>query len=139
VDRYGDVPDELEALFELMAVKVRLRALRIRGLDAGPGRLVFALGPDAALDPFELAKHVQRSGGALRLTPDMKLVAAVGPRASPGSTPLPGKKSKGKTGVYRPASPAVPPTPGGDATRGRELLQEARKVLHGLATCARRE
>ncbi len=139
VDRYGDVPDELEALLELMAVKVRLRALRIRGLDAGPGRLVFALGPDAALDPFELAKHVQRSGGALRLTPDMKLVAAVGPRPAPGSTPLPGKKSKGKTGVYRSLSPALPPTPGGDATRGRELLQEARKVLHGLATCARRE
>ena len=98
VDRYGDVPDELEALFELMAVKVRLRALRIRGLDAGPGRLVFALGPDAALDPFELAKHVQRSGGALRLTPDMKLVAAVGPRPAPGSPPVPGKKSKERQG-----------------------------------------
>ena len=142
VDRYGDVPDELEALFELMAVKVRLRALRIRGLDAGPGRLVFALGPDAALEPFELAKHVQRSGGALRLTPDMKLVAAVGPRpapGSPGSTPLSGNKTKGKSGAYRPFSPTLPSTPGGDATRGRELLQEARKVLHGLAACARRE
>ena len=81
----------------------------------------------------------QKSGGALRLTPDMKLVATVGPRPGPGSTPLPGKKTKGKTGIYRPLSPALPQTPGGDATRGRELLQEARKVLHGLAACARRE
>jgi transcription-repair coupling factor (superfamily II helicase) len=84
VDRYGEPPGELEALFELMGVKVRLRALRIRGLDAGPGRLVFTLGPDPALDPFRLAKHVQASRGALRLTPDMKLVAAVGGPAAPG-------------------------------------------------------
>ena len=139
VDRYGDVPDELEALLELMAVKVRLRALRIRGLDAGPGRLVFALGPDAALDPFELARHVQRSGGALRLTPDMKLVAAVGPRPAPGSTPLPGRNSKGRSATSGSSFPASPPTPGGDATRGRELLQQARKVLHGLTACVRRE
>jgi transcription-repair coupling factor (superfamily II helicase) len=122
-----------------MAVKVRLRALRIRGLDAGPGRLVFALGPDAALEPFELAKHVQKSGGALRLTPDMKLVATVGPRPAPGSMPLRGGKPKGKTATSSPGAPALPPTPGGDATRGRELLQEARKVLQGLASCARRD
>jgi transcription-repair coupling factor (superfamily II helicase) len=95
--------------------------------------------PDAALEPFELAKHVQRSGGALRLTPDMKLVVALGPRPAPGSTPLPGVKTKGRTGTYHSFVPGLPPTPGGDATRGRELLQEARKVLHGLATCARRE
>jgi transcription-repair coupling factor (superfamily II helicase) len=139
VDRYGDVPDELEALLELMAVKVRLRALRIRGLDAGPGRLVFALGPDAALEPFELARHVQRSGGSLRLTPDMKLVATVGPRPAAGSTPLRGTKSKVKTATSRGSPPSLPATPAGDATRGRELLQEARKVLHGLASCARRD
>ena len=41
------------------AVKVRLRALRIRALEAGPGRLVLTLGETAALDPFLLAKHVQ--------------------------------------------------------------------------------
>jgi transcription-repair coupling factor (superfamily II helicase) len=122
-----------------MAVKVRLRELRIRGLDAGPGRLVFALGPDAALEPFELAKHVQRSGGALRLTPDMKLVASIGARPSPGATPLRGTKAKGKTATSTAASAPMPPSPAAEATRGRELLQEARKVLHGLASCVRRE
>src|SRR6266498_4002905 len=57
VDRCGDLPEELEALLELMAVKVRLRALSIRALEAGPGRLVFTLGESAALDPFLLAKQ----------------------------------------------------------------------------------
>jgi transcription-repair coupling factor (superfamily II helicase) len=135
IDRYGDTPDELDALFELMAVKVRLRALRIRGLDAGPGKLVFALGPDAALDPFALARHVQRSGGALRLTPDMKLVAAVGPRGA-SATPVRGSsKSSVKTkGSVPPPAPS-PATPAAEATRGRELLEEARRVLAGLASC----
>ena len=137
VDRYGDTPDELDALFELMAVKVRLRALRIRGLDAGPGRLVFALGPDAALDPFELARHVQRSGGALRLTPDMKLVATVGARPA-SATPARGtKKSRGIPATSVSVSRPVPASPAAEATRGRELLEEARKVLSALAGCAR--
>ncbi|HEX9242242.1 MAG TPA: transcription-repair coupling factor, partial [Anaeromyxobacter sp.] len=85
VDRCGDPPEELEALLELMRVKVRLRALAIRALEAGPGRLVLTLGETATLDPFLLAKHVQGSGGRLKLTPDMKLVAALGdaPRRPP--------------------------------------------------------
>ncbi len=137
VDRYGDTPDELDALFELMAVKVRLRTLRIRGLDAGPGRLVFALGPDAALDPFELARHVQRSGGALRLTPDMKLVATVGPRSASATPARGGAKSRVKTAGSVTTPPAAPSSPAAEATRGRELLEEARRVLAGLVSCAR--
>jgi len=127
VDRYGELPEELEALLALMEVKVRLRALAIRGLDAGPGRLVFALGPDAALDPFLLAKHVQSSGGALRLTPDMKLVAALEPKAP-----------KGKGGEGAPGRDPEPArTPAEESARGRLLLQSARRVLAGLAACVR--
>jgi transcription-repair coupling factor (superfamily II helicase) len=121
VDRYGELPEELEARLELMAVKARLRALRIRGLDAGPGRLVFTLGPDAALDPFLLARHVQESGQALRLTPDMKLVAALEGRAMGRPAPRPG----------------LPATPAGEAAHGRELLRAAARVLAGLSGCAR--
>jgi transcription-repair coupling factor (superfamily II helicase) len=122
VDRYGDPPPEVEALLEVMAVRVRLRALRIRGLDAGPGRLVFALGPDAALDPFLLAKHVQSSRGSLRLTPEMKLVAAVA-----GGAPRP------------PAAPRAEASPAVAAAQGMELLRAAREVLSGLAGCAAAE
>jgi transcription-repair coupling factor (superfamily II helicase) len=112
IDRYGEAPAEVDALQALMQLKVRLRALRVRGLDSGPGRLVFSLGPDATLDPFKLARHVQASGGALRLTPEMKLVARLD------------------------GAPPARPSPAAEAAQGLELLEVARRVLGGLAACA---
>ncbi len=140
VDRCGDLPEELDALLELMAVKVRLRALSIRALEAGPGRLVLTLGETAALDPFLLAKHVQGSGGRLRLTPDMKLVQSLGaPPARPAKparpAPRPGAPRRREA---RPPPPA-PPSPAQEAVSGRELLEAARRLLQDLAGCARKE
>jgi transcription-repair coupling factor (superfamily II helicase) len=143
VDRCGEPPEELEALLDVMGVKVRLRALSIRALEAGPGRLVLTLGETAALDPFLLAKHVQASAGRLRLTPDMKLVQTLG--APPPRPTKPSKGAKippkgGKPAAARaaPAAPAVlPPSPAAEAHAGRELLQAARALLVELARCAR--
>ncbi|HVI92420.1 MAG TPA: TRCF domain-containing protein, partial [Anaeromyxobacter sp.] len=140
IDRCGDAPEELDALGELMAVKVRLRALSIRALESGPGRLVFTLGESAALDPFLLAKHVQGSSGALRLTPDMKLVATLGgPKPAPSARAV-ARAAKGKAGAKRAATPAAPlssASPALEAATGRELLAAAREVLGGLSKCAR--
>ena len=77
VDRYGEAPDEVDNLSELMLLKIDMRDLRLRALESGPGRLVVTLGTDALLDPMKTAKLVQRSKGAYRLTPDMKLIAKV--------------------------------------------------------------
>jgi transcription-repair coupling factor (superfamily II helicase) len=142
VDRCGEPPEELEALLELMAVKVRLRALAIRALDAGPGRLVLTLGETAALDPFLLAKQVQGSQGRLRLTPDMKLVATLG--APPPARPAKGRRApeaaRASPRGGRPAAPAAPPpapSPAAEAHAGRELLRAAKGLLAELARCAR--
>jgi transcription-repair coupling factor (superfamily II helicase) len=75
IDRFGDAPDEVDALQEVMLLKIDLRQLQLRQLDGGPGRLVATLGADARLDPGRVAALVQRSRGVYRLTPDMKLVA----------------------------------------------------------------
>lgn len=77
VDRFGEAPDEVDQLFELMALKVDLRELRLRSLDSVSGRLQLTLGPDAALEPGKLLALVQHSKGQYRLTPDMKLLAKV--------------------------------------------------------------
>jgi transcription-repair coupling factor (superfamily II helicase) len=158
VDRYGDPPDEVDALQAVMQVKVRLRALRIRGLEAGPGRLVFTLGDAAALDPFQLAKRVQASQGALRLTPDMKLVAHLGadgklrapPPTPPPSRPPPAAAARAAraekvqaamakaVAQARPSPAAAPPapTPAQEAAQGRELLGAVRGVLDDLSRFA---
>ncbi len=74
VDRFGDVPEEVEALRDVMLLKQDLRHLALRQLDAGPGRLVVTLGADARLEPARVAALVQKSKGVFRLTPDMKLI-----------------------------------------------------------------
>ena len=80
-DQCGEPPAEVDALVEVMSLKNELRALQLRGLKSGPGRLVAQLGPDAALDPAKLAQLVARGKGRYRLTPGMELVAAIDERA----------------------------------------------------------
>jgi transcription-repair coupling factor (superfamily II helicase) len=79
-DRFGDLPDEVDNLSEVMALKSDLRRLRLRALESGPGRLVVSLGAEADLDGAKLAGLVQRSKGKYRLTPDLKLIAAIDPQ-----------------------------------------------------------
>ncbi|MBJ6761381.1 transcription-repair coupling factor [Myxococcaceae bacterium JPH2] len=74
VDRYGEAPDEVDTLSEVTLLKIEMRELRLRGLEAGPGRLVVTLSGDALLDGTKVAMLVQRSRGVYRLTPDMKLI-----------------------------------------------------------------
>jgi transcription-repair coupling factor (superfamily II helicase) len=75
VDRFGELPDEVDALSEVMLLKQQMRELRLRALESGPGRIVVTLGQDALLDPARLASLVARGKGVYRLTPDLKLVA----------------------------------------------------------------
>jgi transcription-repair coupling factor (superfamily II helicase) len=137
VDRCGDPPEELDDLLALMSLKARLRALRIRALESGPGRLVFTLGESAALDPHRLARHVAASQGALRLTPDMKLVARVGAPAPAPPARAPRSRAAVVQAVREAVKAALPESPAAEATRGRELLAAARAVLGELEVCAR--
>ena len=77
VDRFGELPEEVDNLCEVMLLKIDMRDLRLRGLDHGPGKLVVTLGADALMDGGKLASLVQRSKGVYRLTPDLKLVARI--------------------------------------------------------------
>ncbi len=79
VDRFGDAPDELDSLQDVMLLKIDLRHLALRQLDGGPGRLVVTLGHDARLDGGKLARLVQKSKGLYRLTPDLKLIVKLDP------------------------------------------------------------
>ncbi|MHB1843733.1 MAG: transcription-repair coupling factor [Deltaproteobacteria bacterium] len=73
-DRCGELPLEVDFLTAETSLKIALRQLGLRGLESGPGRLVVAMGPKPRIDGAKLAAKVQKSKGAMRLTPDMKLV-----------------------------------------------------------------
>ncbi|MCL2013228.1 MAG: transcription-repair coupling factor [Cystobacterineae bacterium] len=81
IDRYGNAPSEVDALQALMQLKIELRNLSIRSLETGAGKLVLSLGTHANIDPDKLAGLLQTSKGRYRLTPEMKLVAQLGPEA----------------------------------------------------------
>ena len=140
-----------------MGVKVRLRALRVRALEAGPSRLVLTLGEGAALDAFELAKRVQSSGGALRLTPDMKLVAYLGANgqlaapaaARPPAVPARGgaaraaRAEKVQAAMARAVAQARPsptashsPSPAQEAAQGKLILAAVVRLLDDLSRIA---
>ncbi|MBX7116477.1 MAG: transcription-repair coupling factor [Myxococcaceae bacterium] len=77
IDRYGEAPDEVDHLSQLMSLKMEMRELRLRSLDVGPGRMVLTLGTEAKLDGAKLAQLVQKSKGVYRLTPEMKLIGRI--------------------------------------------------------------
>jgi transcription-repair coupling factor (superfamily II helicase) len=60
-----------------MLLKIDLRAMQLRQLDGGTGRVVVTLGADARLDGARVATLVHKSRGLYRLTPELKLVAKV--------------------------------------------------------------
>jgi transcription-repair coupling factor (superfamily II helicase) len=74
-DRYGDVPDEVKLLGELMLVKAHGRRLGAVTIDLTAERLALAL--DSAVTPLKperVLQLVNKRSSPYRLTPDMRLV-----------------------------------------------------------------
>ncbi len=98
VDRCGDPPDEVDALFEVMKVKVRLRALRIRALETraradrahagreGGARSVPAREARAGLERRAPAHPGHEAGGPAR-APRRRRAGARRPRRDPRRGP----------------------------------------------------
>ena len=84
-DRYGPLPPETDNLFRVVAIKQRLKKLRIDKLEKGRDSLVLSFLDDTPVTPERLLEFVQtwsrqKKGKGSKLTPDGRLVV---------STPLP--------------------------------------------------
>jgi transcription-repair coupling factor (superfamily II helicase) len=73
-DRYGEVPDEVKILGELMVVKAYGRRLAAITIDLNEQRLALALDDKTPLKPEKVLKLVQKKNSPYKLTPDMRLV-----------------------------------------------------------------
>jgi len=76
IDRFGPLPDEVEALLKVILVKALCRAANVEKVEAGPKGAVVTLRHNEFPNPAGLVKMVSDPGMAARLRPDQKLAFA---------------------------------------------------------------
>ena len=76
IDRFGPLPDEVEALLKVILVKALCRAANVEKVEAGPKGAVVTLRNNEFPNPAGLVQMVSDPGVAVRLKPDQKLVFA---------------------------------------------------------------
>jgi transcription-repair coupling factor (superfamily II helicase) len=73
VDRFGKLPDEVENLLEVVALKRACREVGVERLEAGPKGMVLQFRGNAFANPSGLIAWLGTRGGKVRLRPDHKL------------------------------------------------------------------
>jgi transcription-repair coupling factor (superfamily II helicase) len=74
VDRFGELPEEVHHLLDVMEIKSLCRQAGIAQVDAGPKGAVIAFHKSQFANPEGLIAFVQSSRGHVKVQPDQKLV-----------------------------------------------------------------
>ena len=74
VDRFGPLPDEVNNLLEVVAIKQFCRTAGIERIEAGPKGAVIGFRNDSFAEPAALVAYIARRGNAFKLRPDHRLV-----------------------------------------------------------------
>ena len=73
VDRFGPLPEEVENLLQVVALKRACREAGIDRLEAGPKGMVVGFRGNSFRNPAGLVSWLGKRGGAIKLRPDHKL------------------------------------------------------------------
>ena len=73
VDRFGPLPEEVENLLSVVALKRSCRAAGVEKIEAGPKGMVLTFRRNAFANPAGLVGWLGKQGGLVRLRPDHKL------------------------------------------------------------------
>jgi transcription-repair coupling factor (superfamily II helicase) len=76
VDRFGELPEEVENLLAVVSLKRACREAGVEKLEAGPKGMVIAFRGNAFRNPAGLVGWLATKGGQVRLRPDHKLAIA---------------------------------------------------------------
>jgi transcription-repair coupling factor (superfamily II helicase) len=76
VDRFGKLPEEVENLLAVVALKRACREAGVEKLEAGPKGMLVAFRDNAFRNPAGLVAWLASKGGAVRLRPDHRLAIA---------------------------------------------------------------
>ncbi len=74
VDRFGPLPEEVENLLQIVAIKQLCRAAGVVKLDAGPRGAVVGFYQDTFAQPAKLMAWIVGQAGTVKVRPDQKLV-----------------------------------------------------------------
>ncbi len=74
IDRFGQLPPEVENLFQTMAIKRLCKEAGIEKVDAGPKGVVLTFHDNRFANPPRLIEMIQRESPDMMLRPDQKLV-----------------------------------------------------------------
>ena len=76
IDRFGPLPEEVEALLKVILVKALCRKANVEKVDAGPKGAVITLRNSEFPNPAALVRLVADPASQVRIKPDQKLVFA---------------------------------------------------------------
>jgi transcription-repair coupling factor (superfamily II helicase) len=74
IDRFGSLPQEVEHLMQIVAIKLLCRRAGIASVDAGPKGVVLRFRKDTFANPGGLVRFIGAEGKLARLRPDHRLV-----------------------------------------------------------------
>ncbi len=74
IDRFGKLPQEVENLLEIVAIKVLCKSAGVEKVDAGPKGAVLSFRNNTFSNPAGLVQFISRQLGTVKLRPDHKLV-----------------------------------------------------------------
>jgi len=76
IDRFGPLPEEVEALLKIILVKSLCRSANVEKVDAGPKGVIITFRNNEFADPAALVRIVADPGQQARVRPDQKIVFA---------------------------------------------------------------
>ena len=73
-DRYGSLPWETENLFDIMALKIKMKNILISKLEQGKQMLVFSFHEKTKIAPDKILGLIEKNEKKIRFTPDARLI-----------------------------------------------------------------
>jgi transcription-repair coupling factor (superfamily II helicase) len=74
VDRFGKLPEEVEHLLKIVAIKSLCRRANVEKIETGPKGAVMSFRDNTFANPEGLIAFIGKQGAAARVRPDMKVV-----------------------------------------------------------------
>jgi len=78
VDRFGNVPEEVQHLLEVIKVKILLTRLAIKKLEERPSQLILTFDESTKVSPKKIVELIRHGEGRYQMTPDSRLIVEGG-------------------------------------------------------------